>query len=233
MKMSESIDQLAAALAIAQGEISNAKMDAVNPHFRSKYATLASIIDTAKPALAKNGLAVSQVPTIAGTLEGSFVLVTMLTHKGGQYICSEYPINPDKQTPQGVGSAITYARRYALAAMLGIAADEDDDGNAASGNGANGNQRQQAPPQRQSAPPKQQPAQQPKAEDNAQRNALLGDIRAAEEDLDLNANHQANARMKYAGSPDLTKCATAGLTEYLGRLNEKIKEAAQEAVPQN
>jgi len=127
MRTSENIDQLATALASAQSEMKNAKLNKVNPHFKSKYADLAEIRDTVTPALSKHGIAV-----VNGTdaTEGGLHVVTRLIHKSGQWIESRFPIAYDK--PQTMGSAITYGKRYNLAAVANIAADEDDDANAAS-----------------------------------------------------------------------------------------------------
>lgn len=126
MKTSENIDQLATALAAAQAEMKNAKLNKVNPHFKSKYADLAEIRDTVTPALSKHGIAV-----VNGTdaTDGGLHVVTRLIHKSGQWIESRFPIAYDK--PQTMGSAITYGKRYNLAAVANIAADEDDDANAA------------------------------------------------------------------------------------------------------
>ena len=124
MKTSEQIDELAGALAKAQGMMENAIMNRVNPHFKSKYADLAAIFDAARKPLSANGLAIVQ--TI-----GNGVLHTRLLHTSGQWIASEHPL-PMSGKPQEIGSALTYARRYSLSALLGIAADEDDDANAAS-----------------------------------------------------------------------------------------------------
>lgn len=126
---SEQINELAKALAKAQGEIKGAKKSSDNPFFKSKYADLSEVWEACRDALSKNDVAVTQIPTV--TSEGVFVLETMLLHSSGQWIRGVYPITPTKNDPQGVGSAITYARRYALAAMVGVA-QEDDDGNAAS-----------------------------------------------------------------------------------------------------
>lgn len=128
---SEQINELAAALAKAQGEMENAKKDADNSFFKSKYADLASVVDAAKPALAKHGLAVIQSTQVFPDNDKT-VLITQLCHSSGQWIRSWYPINPVKNDPQGMGSAHTYARRYSYSAIVGIAA-EDDDGNEASG----------------------------------------------------------------------------------------------------
>jgi len=123
MKTSEQISELAAALAAAQGMMENAVMNRVNPHFKSKYADLAAIFDAARKPLSANGLAIVQ--TI-----GDGVLHTRLLHTSGQWIASEHPL-PMSGKPQEIGSALTYARRYSLSALIGIAADEDDDANAA------------------------------------------------------------------------------------------------------
>ena len=124
MNTSEQIDELAGALAKAQGMMENAVMNRTNPHFKSKYADLAAIFDAARKPLSANGLAIVQ--TI-----GDGVLHTRLLHTSGQWIASEHPL-PMSGKPQEIGSALTYARRYSLSALLGIAADEDDDANAAS-----------------------------------------------------------------------------------------------------
>jgi hypothetical protein len=148
---SEAIGELAAALAAAQGEMTAASKDATNPHFKSRYATLASVWDAIRGPLSQHGLSVSQV--LESPENGVGVAVrTMLLHTSGQWIASRYvmPIG-DKLTPQAIGSAITYARRYALSAIVGIAPDDDDDGNAASVTPA----RQEAPTP---PPPKPKPA---------------------------------------------------------------------------
>lgn len=129
--MSPEIGELAAALAKAQGAIEGAKKDANNPHFKSSYATLDSIWDACREEITKNGLAVVQSPEGDGT---NVVLVTTLIHSSGQWMRGRLPVKPTKDDPQGVGSAVTYCRRYALAAFVGIA-PEDDDGEAASGRG--------------------------------------------------------------------------------------------------
>lgn len=126
----ESVAELFAALAKAQGEITHAAKAADNPHFRSKYADLPAVMDAARPHLAKNGLAVAQITDFDA--DGNMLLMTQLSHSTGQWIRSWYPVRPVQNTPQGIGSALTYARRYAYCALVGVAADDDDDGNAAS-----------------------------------------------------------------------------------------------------
>jgi len=112
----------------AQSELKNASLNKTNPHFKSRYADLAEIRDTVMPTLAKYGLALVQYTQIGSV---GFHLVTRLIHESGEMLESRFPLpdNPDK--PQQMGSAITYARRYTMAAICGITAEEDDDGNAA------------------------------------------------------------------------------------------------------
>lgn len=122
--------ELAVAMAKAQAQVKTALKERTNGGFKSKYADLTSIWDACREALTKNGLSVIQ----RTDFEGSTIwLETMLLHTSGEHVCSRYPLRPVKEDPQGFGSALTYARRYCLAAMVGVVADEDDDGNAASG----------------------------------------------------------------------------------------------------
>lgn len=126
---SPSIAALAAALAKAQGLMRSAKKDSANPFFNSKYADLASILDACREALSSNGLAVVQRVSNCAT---GIRVKTMLMHASGEWMSDacEWPVA--KKDAQGMGSAMTYGRRYGLSAMVCIAADEDDDGNAAS-----------------------------------------------------------------------------------------------------
>jgi hypothetical protein len=129
MNQSESIADLAAALSKAQASITGALKDSANPFFKSKYADLASCWDACRKPLTDNGLAVIQ--TIEAG-EARAVLVTTLCHASGEWIKSYCPILTKDDSPQALGSAITYARRYALAAMVGLA-QIDDDAEAAQG----------------------------------------------------------------------------------------------------
>ena len=133
MKQTDQITELAAALAKAQGEIVAAKRDSENPHFRSRYADLASVWDACRAALAKHGLAIVQSPRLVVTGETVwFVEVeTRLLHESGQSLSDVLAMPLATPNAQGVGSACTYARRYALAAFVGVAPDDDDDANAA------------------------------------------------------------------------------------------------------
>lgn len=125
MEKSEKIDKLAAALSKAQGSLMNAKKNCVNPFHKSKYADLSSVIQAAAPALQENELSVVQLTEVH---DGWPVLRTTLMHSSGQFISGVNPLYMPKGDMQSLGSAITYARRYAYSAMIGIAFDEDDDG---------------------------------------------------------------------------------------------------------
>jgi hypothetical protein len=130
MKHSESIALLAGALAKAQLQIEPASKNATNPHFRSHYADLASIWDACRGPLNTNGLSIVQFPCDGDV--GRTGLCTMLLHSSGEWISEVVTTRSQKDDPQGLGSALTYLRRYALAAVVGVTATEDDDGNAAS-----------------------------------------------------------------------------------------------------
>lgn len=127
MQKSESIKELATALAKAQGEIENASKNSNNPAFKSKYADLAEVLNTVRPVLAKNGLSVAQFPSLEGTTAH---VETLLMHSSGEWISNTASAPLTKQDAQGVGSVTTYLRRYSLAALTGVA-QEDDDGNSA------------------------------------------------------------------------------------------------------
>lgn len=127
MEMSEQIDQLASALSMAQSEMAHASKDKQNPAFKSRYADLASIMDACREPLTKNGIAVIQAPK---TGDGVLTLETRFVHKSGQWISTTITATLPDQKVQTIGSAVTYLRRYGLAAMAGVAPD-DDDGNAA------------------------------------------------------------------------------------------------------
>jgi len=134
MTRSESINELASALAKAQAVMTGAKKDSDNPFFKSHYADLASVRDACMPALNAHGLSVLQFPRLvsAGDHEWLIEVETVLAHASGQFIADTLAVPVTKADAQGVGSAITYARRYALGAVAGVAA-EDDDGESAVG----------------------------------------------------------------------------------------------------
>ena len=148
MKHSESIALLAGALAKAQMQIEPASKNATNPHFRSHYADLASIWDACRGPLNTNGLSIVQFPCDGEV--GRIGLCTMIVHSSGEWMSETITVKALKEDPQFLGGVLTYLRRYSLAAVVGVTATEDDDGNAAS---TPANARASAPAQRPYIPP--------------------------------------------------------------------------------
>ena len=167
--MTPTIGALALALAKAQGAMRHASFDRENPFFKMRYATLSSIWDSIRGPLSTNELAVIQDPI---TENGKVGVMTMLIHSSGEWKRSRLLLKPVKDDPQGVGSALTYARRYALAAMVGAVGDEDDDGNAASSGKATATLPVGAKAQAAPAPTK--PAQRPQEGQGVQARAEGG-----------------------------------------------------------
>ena len=158
MKSSESVAKLAAALLKVQAELPPITKGSRNPHFNASYASLDAIMEIVRPILAKHELSVVQGgagPTTndAGNISGVAV-ETLLLHASGEWLSCVLALPLEKATAQGVGSAITYARRYGVSAVLALSTEEDDDGNAAS--------QRRATPKRQQPPTR--PAQAPRAE---------------------------------------------------------------------
>ena len=130
MNHSDSIKNIAAALAEFQADVKDPARNGENPHFRSKYVQLDGLLAAVRPLLAKHGLSVIQS---TGGNGQDIAVTTMLMHKSGEWIETDaLVLKAVKTDPQGAGSAVTYGRRYGLSAALGVAWDDDDDGNAAS-----------------------------------------------------------------------------------------------------
>lgn len=124
---SESIINLIKALVAFRGEEVSYKKGATNPYFRSKYTPLEDLVEAVTPALNRHGLTIAQFPS------GDCGLTTYLLHTSGEYLMHTTTLAPAERNPQALGSAITYMRRYSLQAVLGIAADTDDDAEVAMG----------------------------------------------------------------------------------------------------
>lgn len=168
---SEQINEIAAALAKAQGAMDNAAKDRSNPAFKSKYADLASVREATSGPLSSNGIAVLQA---AATTADGVTVETRFVHASGQWVACTVGAVPKAYDPQSVGSAITYLRRYGLMSMAGIA-PEDDDGNAASGRDAPPRWQQREEPRQER---RQDPPPQPAAEKwtGAQRAAFCAEL---------------------------------------------------------
>jgi hypothetical protein len=130
MKTSDNVDKIFPAFVAFQAEMPPVPKDSINPHFRNKYASLGAITEATRPVLAKHGLAYTQGMAI---VDGVQVMFTRIIHQSGQWMeDGGYALNPTKNDPQGMGSAVTYARRYTIGSTLGIITEDDDDGNRAS-----------------------------------------------------------------------------------------------------
>ena len=141
MITSDSIANLTLALSIVQGKMTHAIKDSANPFFKSKYADLESVWDVCRSLLSENGLAVMQFPGDINFVQlekengdiniaTKMSLTTIISHKSGEFISQEMSVPVTKPDAQGAGSALTYMRRYALAAVVGVV-QADDDANAA------------------------------------------------------------------------------------------------------
>ncbi len=136
MQIPAQLNELAVALAAAQAEIENPVFDSINPHFKSKYSSLAAVRDAVVPALAKHGISLMQWPRIYIADTGNATRAgvhTILLHSSGQSISDTLLMPLDRDTAHSIGSAITYARRFSLQSIAGVSGDDDDDGNSAVG----------------------------------------------------------------------------------------------------
>lgn len=144
MEHSESIKELAAALSRAQSTLQTAKKGSENPFFHSRYADLLSIWEACRETLTANGLSISQLGDV--DTDGRAVLETVLMHESGEWIKGRLPLMSIKADPQAQGSAITYARRYSLSAIIGLCTEEDDDGEASMDRTAKGQRAEEGAP---------------------------------------------------------------------------------------
>ena len=214
MEHSESIKNLAKALAKFQGEVKDPAKNENNPFFKSKYVPLDALIEAVRPTLATNGLSIIQMPSGDGK---TISMRTVILHESGEWIESDlFSLIIAKADAQGAGSGVTYARRYQLGAVLNIGWTEDDDGNSISGHEVKSAPKAQAKPQ---PKPQKQPSAPPK-EPN-ERDVLLRKI--ADE-----------AKKKGIAPADLSKAAKFVYTtpekpiERVGELNlEDLKEFSE------
>ncbi len=207
MNQSESINELAGALAKAQGEIRNAPKDSLNPHFKAKYADLASVWSVIRDPLSKNGLSVVQLVSDG---PATITVTTKLLHSSGQWIEGSIMMEPTGRQPQQVGSCITYARRYGLSAMVGVAPDDDDDAQLAS-----------APP-----PQQQRPAQNvaPIRQDPEAKTRM--DIYAQIKDVRTQLGYTPE-QVSNICDVDLQKASTGELKEALDKLKIIQKDTVE------
>ena len=204
MYKSESITELAKALSTFQSQLKPVKKDAVNPFFKSHYATLEAIWETIREPLSKNGLSVTQ------TFDGYGPVETTLMHSSGEWVGSILLIKPVKEDPQGVGSAISYARRYSLSAILGVVSDEDDDANIAT---TPETKTSKAKPVK-SEPEKAEPEKDPNMMTDAQRRKIFATAKEKGYDKDLSTAIMIR-EYSVSHTSELTKAQASDFIEKL------------------
>lgn len=233
MRRSDTIGQIADALAKAQGGIKNAAKEANNPHFGKAYADLASVRDACYVQLAQHGIAVVQSPEADGA---RVTVTTLLAHGSGEWIEGVLALQARDATPQAVGSAITYGRRYGLASLVGVAPDDDDGEGAQPGRDSGGAKRKPQPRQtdeRQDEPPRRE-ATAPSEPDviSTEQRKRLNAVRKEHgwSDADLKALLQ---RHGYASGKDIRPADYAGILEALqtGALPEREPGSDDEPLP--
>ena len=223
---SPDVAELAKALAAAQGEIKAAAKDRENPFFNSRYATLDAIWDACRGPLASHGLCIVQG---ASADEQTITVTTLLLHTSGQWIKSPLTLVPKDASPQAAGSAITYARRYGLGAMVGVTAEEDDDGNAAqppARRAPRGAPKMQAP-QGGGMPP--QSAEETEAEakrlfptpEEEERNTLVAEAIALAKKLKLTPQDRAAFKQEYLGGAEPDQADVAALATMVAELRKR------------
>ena len=204
---SESIKELISALSKAQGQMQGAEKKSENPFFKKPYADIASVWETCRQPLSQNGLAVIQ--TTEPTDDHTVCLITTLAHSSGEWVSSKLKMKPVKDDPQMIGSCITYARRYSLMAMVGIA-PEDDDGETAMG--------------RDKGKSSQTLTQSP---DNIKLKDVLnrgnnGDGSKGKEHHKVTRTEVGNMLIELTGSKEAAKAKLTGLTSFVGENSETI-----------
>lgn len=231
---SPDVAELAKALAKAQTDIKAATKDRSNPFFHSKYATLDSVWDACRIPLTSNGLCVLQGANSQGK---AVTVTTMLLHSSGQWVRDQLTMDAKDASPQAIGSAITYARRYALGAMVGVVAEEDDDGNAAQqAVPAPARQRREpaakvavAPPVAEEPTPEQVQAEVDKAfprydQESEERQSLVNELVRLAEKLKLAKKDRDAYRTTYLGGADVHAADVAALAELVAALKARAGE---------
>lgn len=220
MKMSEKIDAYAKAFAQAQREVKQPLKDKDNPFFKSKYVPLENVADAITESFGKHGLSYSQDPQMSET--GNIEVSTLVMHESGQWILyGPISLKPVKSDPQAAGSAITYAKRYALSAIFGITSDEDDDGNEAT------QPQQRTQPQRNNSAKPTQATQQRAQEKRitiAEADRLKGEIHAIAESKGGEQGKVTAWFLKHLGVADYKQILQEQL-ELADSLIKQLKES--------
>lgn len=218
-KMSETIGKLAMALVKFNTEVETIAKDAKNPHFKNNYATLDNIVEVIRPLLAKQGVIVMQIPGGDGE---NVIMKTMLLHESGEYMESEALImRPAKNDPQGVGSCITYARRYSLCSMLSLSTGEDDDGNHASQPQRATQAPQSAPQGAPHNPQPQQPASPANTITDKQLSFLLSEMKKSKVEPEA-----VKAKYMFNSSKEIKKSQFNEILTWVQAGGDRVEEAA-------
>lgn len=217
MNTSETINEIAAALAKAQSEVKNPSFNRVNPHFKSKYADLGEVLGVVRPALSKYGIALMQMTDFG---DNGIVLHTRLTHSSGQWIESTYPVS-NLGTHQAMGAALTYAKRQALSAIVGVAGEDDTDGEDAKETTAG------------VRPQTKKPASKaPQALPAAESAAALADMMADLITVDSKIGLQQWASKWREVKATLTPTDSGVITEAFYKVQAEINDAVNSAAPE-
>lgn len=227
MKKSENIEEIAKALVEFRKNLKQPSKDASNPFFKSTYTSLDKVIEAIDETAPNHGISFTQ--WAVSNEQGNVGVETLLLHSSGQFI--QYDplyMKPEKNTPQSIGSCITYSRRYSISAIFGITSDEDDDGNQATGN----NQPKQQYNKQQNNRNTQQNNNQMKTQDRGkleltkQKATDLADVINSQDNADPNnPTTQAqilSAYLKKIGTDDITKVSNENLVYMLKAIEEKI-----------
>ena len=227
MKKSDSIVEIAKALAEFRKDLKQPAKDANNPFFKSKYTTLDKVIEAIDETAPKHDLSFTQ--WAVSNEQGNVGVETLLLHSSGEFIHYDaLYMKPEKNTPQSIGSCLTYSRRYSISAIFGITSDEDDDGNQATGN----NQPKQQYNKQQNNRNTQQNNNQMKTQDRGkleltkQKATDLADVINSQDNADPNnPTTQAqilSAYLKKIGTDDITKVSNENLIYMLKAIEDKI-----------
>lgn len=212
MKTSENIDEICKALAAFHSEVGRISKDGTNPYLKNRYATIDQIIEEIRPILASKGLFILQAPS--NNESGEIQMTTRILHESGQWIESPaLTLKAQKNDPQAIGSAVTYARRYSLTSFLSLNTGEDDDGHQAS-TPRDTQQKQQKP----KAVPKQKPQQKPQPSNGMASDAQRKKIFAVAKEKGLPESIIRNLIKYYTGkesTKELSKKAAGDVIDLM------------------
>lgn len=236
VRHSDTFVNLAKSLVAAQADLPAVTKDSVNPHFRNKYASLDAVVEAVRGPLAKHGLAIVQGATSPAVGAPALTVETLLVHQSGEWLSNTVTVPMAKVDPQGAGGALTYGRRYGLAALLSLATEEDDDANAASRPAGAARDRAPQAFSNKGVPPKRDPAKpavpKPPATGPKATKAQVADIEALMVVLvEAGSSSQGIVGQMIAdyGTPDTAALSRSQADELLERLKSAAKRVTAPA----